>query len=107
LIILSIPLSILSDADRSLAQGTTGNAETIEGDIVTLPHVAFLKFVAANVGAAPIDLRNLFVASLDMHFENAFSARGRALSTTVTPFILTSAYDLRPLGTLGFVIWMV
>src|SRR6266576_3436930 len=99
--ILYVPLLILSDVDCSLSQGMRGDSEAIEGDVVTRLHILFLNFIITNVGAVPIDSRDHFAASVDMHFEGALSATGRVFPTTVTPFVLTLAANLSPLGARG------
>ena len=53
-----------SDGDFSPAQSTRGDAEAIEGDLITLFYVAFHKFITANEGAVPIDFCNFFAASV-------------------------------------------
>ena len=84
---------IHSDADGPFAQGARGEVEAVKGDAITLLHVTFLKFVTATERTVPIDLRNLFVISMQEHLEGAFRASGRVISTTVTPFILGHACD--------------
>ena len=77
-------------------------------DFVTRFHMAFLECVeVADVGAVPIDFRNLLTASIQVNFEGTLSAGGRGFSTTVAPFVLPRAFDLGPLGAYGFIVWML
>ncbi len=100
--ILHLPRLILSDVDGSVAQGTGRDTEAVERDVVIRLHVAFLEFVAADVGAVPIDFCNLFTASIQVNFEGTLSAGGRVFSTRVAPFVLLLAFDLGPLCAHGF-----
>ena len=77
-----------SDDDHAerVAQRTRGDAEAIQGDVITILHIAFLKFVAADVGAVPIDFCNLLTPSIQVNFEGALSAAGgRVFSTQGGP----------------------
>ncbi len=97
-----IPRLILSDVDLAVTQGTRGDAEASEGDVVTLLHFAFCKLITAIVGTFPVDFCNPIVGSIYYaHFEGTLSAR--ASFTAVAPFVLLLAFDLSPLGARGFV----